>query len=79
MCGDAEAEEMRLRVEPAVARERLAAEVEALGGSALAVGETLELFYPVEDGHQDQERIELTFFVRAWLCGQPDVDAEVLA
>jgi hypothetical protein len=71
---------MRLRVEPASARERLAARIESLGGVACAAGTSLELSYPVGDfADQDQEQTELTFFVRAWLSAEPDVEAEVLA
>jgi hypothetical protein len=71
---------MRLRVEPAAARERLAARIEWLGGVACVAGTSLELSYPAgEFEDQDQEQTELTFFVRAWLSDEPDVEAEVLA
>ena len=71
---------MRLRVEPPAARERLKTEIEALGASVHAVGDTLELSYATEHlVERDQERLELTFFVRAWMSSQPDVVAEVIA
>jgi hypothetical protein len=71
---------MKLRVEPAAAREQLKVAIEALGGAAHANGQMLELSYAdqalMEHG---QEGLELTFFVRAWLSSQPDVVAEVVA
>jgi hypothetical protein len=71
---------MKLRIEPAAARERLKAEIEALGGAARAIGQLLELSYTSEDlMERDQEQLELTFFVRAWVSTQPDVIAEVVA
>ncbi len=70
---------MRLRIEPAAARELLKAEIEALGVAARAVGKTLELSYAAEDlMEREQERLELTFFVRAWMSTQYDVVAEVV-
>jgi hypothetical protein len=70
---------MRLRVNPAEARKRLALAIESYGGRALTIGETLELSYP-GDPHAgaDQERQELTFFVRAWAAAEIGVLAEVL-
>jgi hypothetical protein len=71
---------MKLRVEPAAARERLKAEIEALGGAARANGQLLELSSANEAlMEHGQERQELTFFVRAWLSSQPDVFVEVVA
>lgn len=71
---------MKVRLEPADARARLAAALEALGGRALAVGETLELSYPVgELAPPDQERLELLFFVRAWAASDPSIQAEIVA
>jgi hypothetical protein len=70
---------MRLRVEPASARKQLAAEIVRLGGLARAVGTSLDLSYPpAELADHDQERTELTFFVRAWLAAEIGVQAEVL-
>ena len=67
-------------MEPAAARARLHAELEALGGGVRAVGEVLELSFPsdslVEPG---QHLLELRFFLRAWVCGRPGVVAEVIA
>ena len=71
---------MKLRVEPAAARERLKVEIEALGGAAHAHGQLLELSYADESlMEHGQEGLELAFFVRAWLSSQPDVIAEVVA
>jgi hypothetical protein len=71
---------MKLRVEPAAARERLKVEIEALGGAARANGRLLELSSANETlMEHGQERLELTFFVRAWLSSQPDVVVEVVA
>ena len=71
---------MKLRVEPAAARERLKVEIEALGGAARANGRLLELSSANEAlMEHGQERLELTFFVRAWLSSQPDVVVEVVA
>ena len=71
---------MKLRVEPPAARERLQAELEALGGGVSAVGDLLELSYPAGDlVDADQPQSELTFFVRAWVSAQSDVVAEVVA
>jgi hypothetical protein len=71
---------MKLRVEPAAARERLKAEIEVLGGAARANGQVLELSSADEAlMEHGQERQELTFFVRAWLASQPDVFVEVVA
>jgi hypothetical protein len=71
---------MKVRVEPPAARERLKADIEALGCGACTVGDVLELSYPagnlVDD---DQPRSELTFFVRAWVSAQSNVVAEVVA
>lgn len=71
---------MRLRVEPTAARERLKVDIEALGGAARADGRVLELSSAnaalMERG---QDRLELTFFVRAWLSSQPDVVIEEVA
>ena len=71
---------MKVRVEPAAAKERLRAEIEALGGGVKAVGELLELsFSPELLTEPGQQLLELTFFVRAWVGGRPGVVAEVLA
>jgi len=51
-----------------------------LGARASAIGETLELSYPVGQFlNDDHERIELTFFVRTWAAANADIEAEVLA
>ncbi len=71
---------MRLRIEPAAARELFKAELEALGGAARAIGQTLELSYTTEEMMDlGQERVELVFFIRAWLSTQRGVIAEVVA
>jgi hypothetical protein len=71
---------MKVRVEPAAARQRLHAELEALGGGVRAVGELLELSFPHEPlAEPGQQLLELTFFVRAWAWGRPGVVAEVVA
>ena len=71
---------MKLRVEPEDARARLTAELEAHGGRAVAVGETLELSYPVGQlAIPGQERMELLFFVRAWAAADPSIEARVVA
>lgn len=71
---------MRLHVEPAAARERLKLAIEALGGAVRANGPLLELSSANEAlMEHGQERLELTFFVRAWLSSQPDVVVEVVA
>ncbi len=71
---------MRLHIQPTAARERLAADLQALGGRAFTVGETLELSYPQgRSASPDQERIELLFFVRAWAASDPSVQAEIVA
>lgn len=71
---------MRLRVQPLDARERLAAAIQALGARAFVDGDTLELSYPGgRFASRDQERTELTFFVRAWAAAEPGVNAEVIA
>jgi hypothetical protein len=71
---------MKVRVEPAAARDHLKAEIEGLGGGVHADGAVLELSFPPEPlSEPGQQKIELTFFVRAWLCGRPDVVAELVA
>ena len=71
---------MKLRVEPPAARERLQADIEALGGGVCAVGDLLELSYPAEDlVDDDQPQSELRFYVRAWVSAQSGVVAEVVA
>jgi hypothetical protein len=71
---------MRVRVEPAAAKEWLQAEIEALGGGVKTVGELLELSFPPEPlSEPGQQLLELTFFVRAWVWGRPGVVAEVVA
>lgn len=71
---------MKLRVRPSAARERLAAEIEALGARAFVEGDTLELSYPEgELASREHERTELTFYVRAWAAADPEARAEVIA
>ena len=71
---------MKLRVQPSAARERLVAEIHALGARAFVDGDTLELSYPASDfASREHERTELRFFVRAWAAADPSVSAEVLA
>ncbi len=71
---------MKLRVQPVAARERLAAEIQALGVRAFVTGDTLELSYPGADFvSREHERTELRFFVRAWAATDPSITAEVIA
>jgi hypothetical protein len=71
---------MRVRVEPAAARGRLQAELEALGGGVRTHGELLELSFPPDSFDEPgQQLLELRFFLRAWVCGRPGVVAEVIA
>ena len=71
---------MKVRVEPASAKASLQAEIEELGGGVRPVGELLELSFPPEPlSEPGQQLLELTFFLRAWVCGRPGVVAEVLA
>ncbi len=71
---------MKLRVQPVAARERLAADVQALGARAFVDGDTLELSFPGgQFASRDHERTELRFFVRAWAATEPGVNAEVIS
>jgi alpha-D-ribose 1-methylphosphonate 5-triphosphate synthase subunit PhnI len=71
---------MRLRVEPAAAREQLAEQIRGLGGQVIAVGSILDMAYAAEDlVDANQGSLELMFFVRAWLSAQPEAVAEMLA
>ncbi len=71
---------MKLRVQPAAARERLAAEIHGLGARAIVEGDILELSFPGgEFASRDQEGTELRFFVRAWAAAEPGVNAQVIA
>jgi hypothetical protein len=58
---------VRLQKRSSVAQ--LAAAVERVGGSALAIGDTLELVHPSGQVTR-HERCELEFFVRAWAIGK---------
>ena len=70
---------MHVRVEPQAAKAWLQAEIEALGGGVKVAGELLELSFPPEPLMEPgQQRLELTFFVRAWVSGRPGVIAEVV-
>lgn len=71
---------MRVRVIPDEARARLAADLERAGGRVWAAGETLVLSYPGDELHDlEQERLELTFFLRAWTAADPDVQTVVMS
>ncbi len=68
---------MRVRLESAHGREQLAKAIERLGGSALTIGDTLELVHPDRIAAQDS-RIELAFFVRAWASTQVEHTPEII-
>jgi hypothetical protein len=70
---------MRLHVLPETARTRLAAALEAAGGMVVPQGELLQLSYPTGDAtDQDQEQMELLFFIRAWVATERPIRAEIV-
>jgi hypothetical protein len=56
---------MRVRLKTRAAAVELAAAVERVGGSALVIGDTIELVHPSGDV-SPYTNTELEFFVRAW-------------
>lgn len=60
---------MRVRLKTRAAAVELAAAVERVGGSALVIGDTIELVHPSGDV-SPYTNTELEFFVRAWAAGE---------
>jgi hypothetical protein len=56
---------MRVRLKTRAAAVELAAAVERVGGSALVIGDTIELVHP-SGSVSPHTNAELEFFVRAW-------------
>lgn len=57
---------MRVRLKTRAAAVELAAAVERVGGSALVIGDTIELVHP-SGNVSPHTNTELEFFVRAWV------------
>jgi hypothetical protein len=66
---------MRVRLNTRAAAVELAAAVERAGGSALVIGDTIELVHPSGDVSPDANT-ELAFFVRAWMTASDRAAAE---
>lgn len=61
---------MRIRVQNGAERRALLAAFEAAGCVALPIGETVEIV--------DEERLEVTFFLRSWAARNPDAQLEIV-
>jgi hypothetical protein len=66
---------MRVRLKTRAAAVELAAAVERAGGSALVIGETIELVHP-SGNVSPHTNAELEFFVRAWATAGERAAAE---
>ena len=66
---------MRVRLKTRAAAVELAAAVERVGGSALVIGDTIELVHP-SGNVSSHTNTELEFFVRAWATAGERAAAE---
>jgi hypothetical protein len=66
---------MRVRLKTRAAAVQLAAAVERVGGTALVIGDTIELVHP-SGGVSPHTNTELEFFVRAWATASERAAAE---
>lgn len=70
---------MRVRISDPARLEELRSALRSAGVTAVQVeDDTLLVLYPLEvDAHE--ARLELAFFIKAWLASRPGVDADLAA